>query len=315
MNQLTKTTGQAVAQIGEEELANLAAAGIIPKDCPPAQVTIFAHVCNTHGLDPFAGEIHLVTYRGKDGPKYATIVGIHGLEGRAENSGTYAGSDAPKFNVQANGAYQTMAEVAKSGQMPISVQVTVWKIVAGMRVAFTGEVLYKEYAGNTPQWTQRPIHMISKVALAHALRKAFPRITKGLSTQEEVAAITGETVVDLESSQQPNGKAGQSEAISVPDDIITPISNAIAEIMLNLDLTADSKLIDLNELYRNDVKNDVKGSQYATHPEMVKLFRDAKAYIAKEKAEQQAGITDAELDEDGPEYENGDETYGDAEQQ
>ena len=177
-------------ELTEDKIETLARAGIIPKGTPAAQVEVFANICRTHQLDPFAKEIYLVGYGGK----YSPIVGINGYRAKAESSGVHAGTDAAKYDMKPDGSYLTAQALIKAGKKPTTATVTVWKVMGGIRVPFTHEAVFSEFAGSG-KWNQMPFQMIAKVAEAHAIRKAFPRMVTGLHIAEEVDAIKSEANV------------------------------------------------------------------------------------------------------------------------
>lgn len=186
-------------QLTNDNLKVLEQAGVIPKGCPPAQVTVFAEVSRRHGLDPFTKEVHLVGYGGN----YSVIVGINGLRGRASDTGLHAGTDDPKFNLQPDGQYHTLSILAKSGKMPDTCTVTVYKMIAGQRVPFTATVAFKEFSTGRNKWAQMPYQMIGKVAESHALRKAFPRQVSGLYLDEEMQQARKQQTVDAPHKELP----------------------------------------------------------------------------------------------------------------
>lgn len=203
--------------ISAEQIKTLEQAGIIPVGTPEAQIKVYAEICEMHQLSPFAGEVHLVKYRGKEGEKYSVIVGIHGMENRAESTGEWAGYGEPQFNYTSDGRFMTITEVAQSGQPPISCRIQAFRIKNGEKIGTWAQVLWKEFAGNSPMWNQKGIHMIVKCAKSAAIRELFPRQTKGLWTQEEldsavVATATEEgEAIDL-GSQPLSRKPELSEA-------------------------------------------------------------------------------------------------------
>ena len=110
------------------------------------------------------------------------IVGIDGLRAVAERTGAYAGNDDPVFDDEAK---------------PTKATVNVYKIVQGLRVAFTATARWDQYVATykskttgkiepTPLWGKMPHLMLGKCAEALALRKAFPAMMSGLYVAEEM---------------------------------------------------------------------------------------------------------------------------------
>lgn len=164
------------------EIAELAAAGIIPADCPPAQVAIFAGVCKSVGLDPRLKEIELIPL---GNGKYAPYLRKDGLRKVAARTGEFAGFEPIKFDLMPDGSYRTAASYPK-GHKPTTATATVWRFVKGHRCPFTVTVVTSEFDKGRGQWGAMPIQMISKVAEAHALRMAFPEVGNGILCEGEI---------------------------------------------------------------------------------------------------------------------------------
>jgi phage recombination protein Bet len=170
----------------------------ICKDASDDELALFQHVCQRTGLDPFARQIYAVFRNsklpnGSWGRVMGIQTGIDGYRAIAERTGCYAGSDEAVFEFEAGEGHPTKASV------------TVWKMVHGQRVPFSASARWSEYvqtdkSGNpTKFWAQMPYLMLSKVAEALALRKAFPNDLSGLYTREEMMqAENGSEAIDGE---------------------------------------------------------------------------------------------------------------------
>jgi hypothetical protein len=231
-------------------------------------------------------------------------VGIHGLEKKAASSGLFAGVDVPKFNMTSSGQWMSMAEVAASKKLPISCSVTVYKLMGGTRVPFTAEVLWSEYGNEkNPNWSSRPMHMLTKVAKSHALRMAFPNETHGLHVEEEMAAMNDETPVSIDISSTPKGKEQSQNVAPIDPAVVKSISNKIAELLIT-DAAPEDRLKQLNALYRNRQVVTVEASK---DEQVVAMFKAAKARFTEEinraKFEQAEVIEDEDntKDEDAAE--------------
>lgn len=191
-------------EITDNDLTTLAQAGVIPHGTPAAILRVFAVASQQHGLSPFKKEIYLTSYNTKDGIKYATIVGIDGLRAKAARSGYHAGRDDCKFDLQPDGAYKTAAQIKAADTKPVSATVTVYKLVAGQRCAFTKTVLFAEYcpANVSNKWATMPCNQIEKCAEAAALRMAFADETAGLHIEEEKAAFEDSTIQAAQSKPE-----------------------------------------------------------------------------------------------------------------
>lgn len=197
-----------IAQAGQvtpEQIKTLAQAGVIPHDTPPAILEVFATACRAHNLSPFKKEIYLVKYNTSQGAQYHTIVGIDGFRIKACRTGQYSGIDDARYNVQANGVFETAAQVKVSGKLPVSCSVTAYRLIGGQRCPFTATVIFDEYypavaaaaQGGKQAFSKAatmPFNMIQKCAEAKALKMAFSDELAGLHIEEEAAAFEEKTV-------------------------------------------------------------------------------------------------------------------------
>ena len=171
-------------QLTQEGIDTLTEASIVPKGTPAAQIAVFAKICQEQGLSPFSKEIYLVGYGGK----YTPIVGINGLRNLANRTGVHAGCSIPMFDMMPDGSYKTMAQY-KRGELPTTCTVVIKKAVAGFLAEFASTVVFSEFKGSG-KWSTMPFQMISKVAEAHAIRKAYS--INGVHIEEEMDAIKDE---------------------------------------------------------------------------------------------------------------------------
>jgi phage recombination protein Bet len=253
-------------QLTPEQIKTLAQAAVIPFDTPQAIVEVFATACKQHNLSPFKKEIYLVKYNSSQGAQYHNIVGIDGLRIKAARTGQHAGIDDPKYNVQANGGFDTAAMVKASGKLPVSCTITVYRMVSGARCPFTATVLFDEYypavaaaaAGGKQAFSKAatmPFNMIAKCAEAKALKMAFSDELTGLHIEEEAAAFEDTTISAAE---------------------IKPTIGVDVEW-----LTAQIKKCDsidaLNALYKSGETVNAKGWRSASiYAEYAELFTDRK---------------------------------------
>lgn len=171
---------------------------------PRAELAVFFHQAQRSGLDPFARQIYLIgrNNRRENRVDYTIQVGIDGLRLTADRTGTYAGSDRPVFHDWAD-PDERCAEV------------TVYKIVQGVRVAYTGVAYWSEYQQpHSPMWKRMPRNQLAKCAESQALRKGWPANLAGLYTHEEMdqAGPTARQPEELGAEVNEEG-----EVLSAPD--------------------------------------------------------------------------------------------------
>lgn len=178
MNELIKTDGIPAITFTKEQVA-LIRSQIAPK-ATPDELSLFLHQCKRTGLDPFARQIYAI-HRKSGGQEKMTIqTSIDGFRVIAERSNDYAGQDEPFFTYKPDGTIE-------------SAKVTVYRFrrdnryPAAVGIAFWDEYCQRDYQGNPmAMWAKMPRVMLSKVAEAIALRKAYPQDLSGLYTTEEM---------------------------------------------------------------------------------------------------------------------------------
>lgn len=224
----------------------------IAKNATNDELSIFLHQAKKMGLDPLSKQIYFQKYRiGSTGEsKMTIIVAIDGYRLIAARSGAYAGIDDALFE------YNEDKLITKA-------TVTVYKLVGGVRCAFTASARWDEYCPQPPadkMWGKMPYTMLAKVAEALALRKAFPAELSGTYTNEEMnqaGAVTVQaTIINPETGevlQSPSQKL--TEKVSKPhSDIDTAIMAFEGlgidenQLMLMLGVTSNLKSVDIGIL-------------------------------------------------------------------
>lgn len=185
-----------VGALSQQDINNLAKAGIIPPGTPLEQVIIFAKVCREHGLSPFTKEIYLVNYGGK----YTTQTGIDGFRRRANETGQHLGTDDPKFDLKGDGSYKTAFDLKAENKLPQTCTVTVHRAIGNQKASFTHTAVFSEFSSGKNKWQSMPFQMIAKVAEAFALRKGFSDKLTGLSIPEEQVAYEDTQAIPTETN-------------------------------------------------------------------------------------------------------------------
>lgn len=158
----------------------------IAKTLNDSEFMFFAEVCKATGLNPLLREIHATIHKDRTtGERNLTLItGIDGFRKTAHKTGLYAGRDKAKF------------EYKEGANEPHSVEVTVYKMVQGVRCPFTATAVRDEYLPNQPKkrfmWNKMKEWMLEKCCEAKALRMAFTQELSGIYEEGEAHQI-GET--------------------------------------------------------------------------------------------------------------------------
>ena len=132
----------------------------VAKDCTDTELAFFLYTAYSRKLNPFARQIYAI--RRKQGETTVMIIqtGIDGYRSIAARSGDYGGSDEPIYG-----------PTISSGEMshPEYVKTTVYKVVKGLRVPFTGVAYWDEFAQSFngklgDMWKKMPRNQLSKCA-------------------------------------------------------------------------------------------------------------------------------------------------------
>lgn len=158
------------------------------------ELALFLTICNRRGLDPFAKQIYGIMRKRKqrDGTwseELVIQVSIDGYRLLAEQTDRYEGMVGPQWC----GADGQWVDVWLKAEPPAAARVGVYR--TGCREPFWGIATYREFAETRDgkpvgKWVDMPAHMLSKVAEAAAIRKAFPQAVSGLTTPETACADT-----------------------------------------------------------------------------------------------------------------------------
>ena len=181
-----------------------------------SEITMFLSLCKFQHLNPFIKEAYLIKY----GSSPATIVvGKDVLLKRAMRSDKFGGLSAGVIVVNAAGKVEE-----REGSFVVDGETLVggWAkvIIKGYTVPFYTAVSMKEYSTGKSNWQSKPATMIRKVAVAQALREAFPEEMSALYDASEmdktISDKTGKEIVELDSTP-----------IEVPSE--SPVESVVAE--------------------------------------------------------------------------------------
>ena len=191
------------------------------------EAVMFLSLCRYQHLNPFIREAYLVKF----GDNPATmIVGKDVLLKRAMRSEKFRGLQAGVI-ISANGEF-----IEREGTFVLEGE----KLVGGWakvylnnyEAPFYSSVSLKEYSTGKSNWASKPATMIRKVALAQALREAFPEEMSQLYDQTEmdktVLDVTGkEIVVDETPVEMPVEAIDKSKVIEPMPETKKPVQSNV----------------------------------------------------------------------------------------
>ena len=157
--------------------------------CPTAsdtELVMFQKKCEHYGLNPFLNEIYLVKF--KDQPAQ-TIVSKDSMLSRAYENPNYKGM---KSGIVVETVKGELVEREGTIKLPKESIIGGWCIVYNDRLdnPVVVKPLFSEYNKGRAMWLTMPCTMIEKVAIARALRNAFPKMFAGQYIEEEMAHPT-----------------------------------------------------------------------------------------------------------------------------
>lgn len=155
----------------------------IAPDATPDELKLFLYQAQRTGLDALSRQIYCIHRNVKQGngwgKKMTIQTSIDGFRVIAERSGNYGGQSEPQF-------------IEQDGKL-LSCKVSVFRFHNEVRYeAAVGVAYWAEYCQTTQDgkpmglWAKMPHTMLSKVAEALALRKAYPQDLSGLYTGDEM---------------------------------------------------------------------------------------------------------------------------------
>lgn len=180
----------------------------------PKEAMMFLSLCRYQHLNPFIREAYIVKY----GDNPATmIVGKDVLLKRAMRSEKYRGLQAGVIVISVDGKIdEREGTFVLDGERLVGGWAKVY--LNGYETPIYSSVSLKEYTTGKSNWASKPATMIRKVALAQALREAFPEEMSQLYDQTEmdktVLEVTGkEIVVDETPVEMPAEPIDKSKVI------------------------------------------------------------------------------------------------------
>ena len=185
---LTITEDQ--ASFNDTQLSALAQIGVDTNR--PGDVAVFFHQVKRTGLDPFNGEIYMITRKGK--PTIQT--GVHGYMKLAHRAARAEGVSwgIETFWCGKDGQWR---DVWLDKTPPAAAKTVVHKGDA----KFVAVAVTEEYKAPGPMWEKMPARMVGKCAEVLAIRKAFPNDTSGIYAEEEMEQAGNPSTQQSQQSQ------------------------------------------------------------------------------------------------------------------
>lgn len=193
MSNVVESRAYAVAPMSEDEVLQVLQNSLYP-GAALNSIRLVLGYCNAAGLDPMTKPVHLVPMWDAKlgGMRDVVMPGIELYRVKAERSGKHAGTSKP--------VYGPMVEYELGGvkvTVPEWCEITVQRINEdGTKAEYTAQEYWienyaikggkeKSIAPNA-MWSKRPRGQLAKCAEAQALRKAFPTMTGGAPTADEM---------------------------------------------------------------------------------------------------------------------------------
>ncbi len=165
------------------------------------EVMLFINICRYQKLNPFLREAYLIPY----GEKYpaSIIVSKDVFIKRAAANPQCSGWSAGVIVKTPDGKIEERdGSLVLDGEELVGGWAKVyrkdWEEPLKISVSFKEYVRYKRDGSLQSMWSEKPATMIRKVALAQALREAFPHELQGLYIAEEIGADDERRTIDVE---------------------------------------------------------------------------------------------------------------------
>ena len=187
------------------------------------EAVMFLSLCRYQHLNPFIREAYLVKF----GDNPATmIVGKDVLLKRAMRSEKFRGLQAGVIVKAENEIIEREGTFYLDGEKLIGGWAKVY--LKDYEAPFYASVSLKEYSTGKSNWNSKPATMIRKVALAQALREAFPEEMSNLYEAEEMDKTVLETtnneiVLDTTPVEMPTEPIDKSKVIEPTPEAEKPV--------------------------------------------------------------------------------------------
>lgn len=174
------------------------------------EVALFLNQCAMFSLNPFKREIYLIKY--KDGEPATFVVGYESYLKRAERTGKWAGLESGTEDDPKTGRpIKAWAKIyRKDWTAPLFHEVYLSEYVQTKTDFKTGETVPTRF------WATKPRTMLKKVAIAQAVRMAFPDEFGGMPYTAEEMPIEHEKLPATEIKVEKDGKPKPVAEVHAP---------------------------------------------------------------------------------------------------
>lgn len=212
------TADAAIIPLTKENIVKL-----VNPHASPEEVALFLNVCAMFQLNPFKREIYLIKYDARD--KASFVVGYESYLKRADRTNKWAGMasgtiDDPKTGIPV----KAWAKIFRKD----------WAAPLEHEVYYTEYVQYaKDGKGGkyvTKFWREKPRTMLKKVAIAQAMRMAFPDEFGGMPYTAEEMPVQHETLdkgpAEVVETKREPAKNTEKETAGAPPEPAESPSNS-----------------------------------------------------------------------------------------
>ncbi|MFO0271520.1 MAG: phage recombination protein Bet [Gemmatimonadota bacterium] len=193
---------------------------VFPSAQSAEAVSMALDYCRARGLDVFKRPVHIVPMWSNKERRYVETIwpGISEIQTTAARTGAWAGMDAPEWGPEVTETFSGKVKIDGQWQdksvtvaFPEWCAVTVYRMVGGVKCAFTEPVFWREaYSTSggrdsrlpTDMWIKRPRGQLHKVAKAAALRAAFPEEAGDPTAEEMDGKVLDDGVVVVEAEPE-----------------------------------------------------------------------------------------------------------------
>lgn len=159
----------------------------------------FAMLCKAQSLDPWQGDAYMVGFDTDDGPKFSLMVAYNVLVRRAETHPAYEGKQEGLIVEDKDGNIKDVIGAFRSDDQKL---LGAWvKIYRKDRTTpQETRIRFANYRQSNKMWNKDGEGMILKCCISAGFKQAFPALTRGFYTENEV----GVTPEFIQSDSSPN---------------------------------------------------------------------------------------------------------------